>query len=80
MAFENVRLPLNCHELRTSTADSIAINEWTSLKTSIFYGLRLIDFNPFWFLFPVHKVHVVVPLLLLYTYKNKLLLAKETDR
>ena len=41
-----------------------------------FDGLRLVDFDPFWLLFPIHKVGV--PLLLLYI-KNKQL-AKETDR
>ena len=39
-----------------------------------FYGLRLVDFEPFWFLFLIHKVGV--PLLLLYI-KLKLLTVSE---
>ena len=47
-------------------------------------GLKLVAFDTFWFLFPIHKWNcrfyciVGVPLLLLYI-KNKLF-AKETDR
>ena len=33
-----------------------------------FYGLRLVDFDPFWYLLPIHKVEV--PLLLLYIKTN----------
>ena len=33
-------------------------------KQVVYLGLILIDFDPFWFLFPIHKVGV--PLLLLY--------------
>ena len=33
-----------------------------------FYGLRLVDFDPFWSLLPIHKVEV--PLLLLYIKTN----------
>ena len=33
-----------------------------------FYGLRLVDFNPFWFFFLIHKLGV--PLLLLFIKTN----------
>ena len=44
------------------------MRELTVVYFNSFYGLRLVDFDPFWFLFPIHKVEV--PLLLLYMNTN----------
>ena len=46
----------------------VAMRELTVVYFNSFYGLRLVDFDPFWFLFPIHKVRV--PLLLLYMKTN----------
>ena len=70
MAFDSARtLHVNCYKVRTFTLLSMS----GSLRKQViyfnsFYGLRLVDFNPFWFLFLIHKVGV--PLLLLYIKTN----------
>ena len=51
MAFDNARI-LNCYKLRAFLLLSMS---------GCFHGLRLqlVDFDPFWFLFPIHKVGVL---------------------
>ena len=68
MAFDNARI-LNCHKLRAF----ILLSMSGCLKKQVvylnsFHGLRLVDFDPFWFLFPIHKVGV--PSLPLYIKTN----------
>ena len=47
----------------------VAMRELTVFYFNSFYGLRfMVDFDPFWFLFPIHIVGV--PLLLLYIKKS----------
>ena len=68
MAFDNARI-LNCYKLMAF----ILLLMSRSLKKQVvyfnsFHGLRLVDFDPFWFLFPIHKVGV--PSLPLYIKTN----------
>ena len=68
MAFDNARI-LNCYKLRAF----ILLLMSGCLKKQVvyfnsFHGLRLVDFDPFWFLFPIHKVGV--PSLPLYIKTN----------
>ena len=58
MAFDNARI-LNCYKLRAF----ILLLMSRCLKKQVvyfnsFHGLRLVNFDPFWFLFPIHKVGV----------------------
>ena len=58
MAFDNARI-LNCYKLRAFMLLSMS----GCLKKQVvyfnsFHGLRLVDFDPFWFLFPIYKVGV----------------------
>ena len=47
----------------------VAMRELTVVYFNSFYSLRfIVDFDPFWFLFPIHMVGV--PLLLLYIKTN----------
>ena len=68
VAFSNART-LNCYKLRTF----ILLSMSGRLRKQVvyfnsFYGLRLVDFNPLWFLFLIHKVEM--PLLLFYVKTN----------
>ena len=68
MAFDNARI-LNCYKLRAF----ILLLMSGCLKKQVvyfnsFHGLRLVDFDPFQFLFPIHKVGV--PSLPLYIKTN----------
>ena len=56
MAFGNARI-LNCYKLRAFMLLSMS----GCLKTQVvyfnsFHDLILVDFDQFWFLFPIHKV------------------------
>ena len=62
MAFYNVRT-LNCYKLRAFIMLSMSGCQQVVYFNS-FHGLRLVDFDPFWFLFLIYKVGV--PLLPLY--------------
>ena len=55
MAFDNLRV--NTKLLKTKGIH-IAINERMSVYFNSFHrdSLKLVDFDPFWFLFPIHKV------------------------
>ena len=53
-----------------------SLKELTVIYFNSFYGLRLVDFHPFWFLFPIHTGKTAFVAVV---YENKLL-AKETDR
>ena len=58
MTFDNAQI-LNCYKLRAF----ILLSMSGCLKKQVvyfnsFHGLRLVDFDPFWFLFPIHKVGV----------------------
>ena len=63
MAFDNART-LNCYELRTLTLLSMSgrLRKQVVYSNS-FYGWRLVGFSSFWFLFPIHKVGVLLLLL-----------------
>ena len=58
MAFDNARI-LNCYKLRAFILQSMS----EFLKKQVvyfnsFHGLRLVDFDPLWFLLPIYKVGV----------------------
>ena len=68
MAFDNARI-LNCYKLRAF----ILLSMSGCLKKQVvyfnsFHSLRLVDLDPFCFLFPIHKVGV--PSLPLYIKTN----------
>ena len=58
MAFDNVRI-LNCYKLRAFILVSMSgCFKKQVVYFNSFHGLRLVDFNTVWFLFPIHKVGV----------------------
>ena len=65
MAFENAQT-LNCYKLSAFILLSMSGCEVVYFNS--FHGLRLVDFDLFGFLFPIHKEGV--PLLLLYMKIN----------
>ena len=69
MAFDNARI-LNCYKLRAFILLSICecLKKKQVVYFNSFHGLRLVDFNPFWFLFQIHKLGV--PSLPLYIKTN----------
>ena len=54
MAFDNART-LNCYKLRTFVLLSMSIYRKQVVYFESFHGRRLVDFDPVWFLFLIHK-------------------------
>ena len=68
MAFDNARI-LNCYKLRAFILLSMSgCLKKQEVYFNSFHGLRLVDLDSFWFLFPIHKVGV--PSLPLYIKTN----------
>ena len=68
MAFDNARI-LNCYKLRAFILPSMSgCLKKQEVYFNNFYGFRFVDFDPFWFLFPTHKVGL--PSLPLYIKTN----------